>query len=177
MNNLNKMVAIRAGAVVAFVVLAFLLYQVPSTVNTTAVPTTVVEYDTFLPLVRAEGTAVSFYDCDFQPSSEEWFKSYFTPLEWLSVPTSTVSSFVCCGVDWTVTMILHLVDENDMPVIGQDVVVTWDGAPWLPAEDYCHGLMHGVVVTSDIDGQAKFVMGKGARYWPPSVGPHTICIP
>ena len=70
------------------------------------------------------------------------------------------------------TLIVTVLNEDDAPVPGVQVVFSWPDAPPLPGGGHHE---KGVVGTTNADGKVGFGMGPGAYYWPKTEqGPHQV---
>jgi hypothetical protein len=65
------------------------------------------------------------------------------------------------------------VQAGDKPLAAAKVMLYWPDAPDHPAAGW---LQQGVASTTDKDGIALHVLGEGAHYKPPHIGPHALWI-
>lgn len=62
---------------------------------------------------------------------------------------------------------------GDKPVANVRIMLYWPDAPKLPASGW---LAQGAIAMTNRHGQAIHVLGDGARYQPPTIGPHALWI-
>ncbi len=68
------------------------------------------------------------------------------------------------------------VERDEQPVQDVPVMFYWPDAPWLEPELQACGLERALVVHTNGDGEAHFIMGPDNYYWPPGGGPHIVWV-
>ena len=108
----------------------------------------------------------------------EWLVSVFGPYVTLVRGTDAAKVIELRQVEGDIALIAHVENIHGEPIVGQEVVFHWDGAPLLPPEKQACGEVRGDVILTKENGNAEFIMGGGAWYDPAvGVGPHQVWVP
>ena len=77
------------------------------------------------------------------------------------------------------TLLMRVENAYGEPIVGQEVVVHWDGASLLPPDKQACGEVRGDLIYTKENGNAEFPMYSGSMYYPDrgEAGPHVIWIP
>ena len=77
------------------------------------------------------------------------------------------------------TLLVRVENVYGEPIVGQEVVFHWDGAPLLPADKQACGEVRGDLIRTKDIGNAEFPMGVGSYYYPDrgEAGPHVVWVP
>jgi hypothetical protein len=77
------------------------------------------------------------------------------------------------------SLIVRVENLHGEPMVGQEVVFHWDGAPLLPLDKRACGEDRGDLILTKENGNAEFSMGVGSYYYPDrgEAGPHVVWIP
>ena len=106
----------------------------------------------------------------------EWLVSVFGPVT-LDRGTDAAKVIELREVEGDMALIVRVENIHGEPTVGQEVVFYWDGAPLLPSEKQACGLDRGLIIPTNVNGKAEFIMGNGAWYDPAvGVGPHQVWV-
>lgn len=111
-------------------------------------------------------------DANGQSRDSGWLYSVFGPVDIRSAPTGSAYRVVeLREVVGPATIVVTVLDANGQPVPNVPVVWSWPDAP-VDASLGWDG--KGVVGPTNANGDVGFGMGKGAYYFPPTKGPHSV---
>lgn len=121
---------------------------------------------------------LAIYDKYGTLQSWDWLVSVFGPVT-LVRGTGAAKVIVLREAGPLSSLIIRVEDRYGNPIVGQEVVVHWDGAPELPPEKRACGEIRGDVIFTKENGNAEFSMGTGSYYYPDrgEAGPHVVWIP
>lgn len=113
-------------------------------------------------------------DANGQSRDSGWLYAEFGPVEIRSAPAGSAYRILelrDSGPDAPATVVVTVKDKDGAPVRSVPVVWSWPDAP----RDLSLGWDgKGVVGTTNENGDVGFALGKGAYYFPPTKGPHSI---
>ena len=119
---------------------------------------------------------LAIYDKHGTLQDWEWLVSVFGPVT-LDRGTDAAKVIELREVEGDMALIVRVENIHGGPIVGQEVVFYWDGAPLLPPEKQACGLDQGLIIPTNVNGKAEFIMGKGAWYNPAvGVGPHQVWV-
>jgi len=135
----------------------------------------------FLPLVirPAEPTLpdLAIYDKYGTLQDWEWLVWVFGPVT-LDVGTDAAKVIELREAGPYSTLLARVENIHGDPIVGQEVVFFWDGAPTLPPDKQACGKDRGDVILTKENGNAEFPMGTGSMYFPDrgEAGPHVVWV-
>ena len=108
----------------------------------------------------------------------EWLVSVFGPVT-LDRGTGAAKVIELREAGPYATLLVRVENIHGEPIVGQEVVFHWDGAPLLPADKQACGEVRGDVIRTKENGNAEFPMGVGSYYYPDrgEAGPHVVWVP
>jgi hypothetical protein len=74
------------------------------------------------------------------------------------------------------TLVIRVEDPEGTPRQNVPVFFHWPDAPELDPGLYACGLTRGIVEQTNDRGEVGFGMGRGAYYFPPAGGPHSVWV-
>ena len=121
---------------------------------------------------------LAIYDMYGTLQSWDWLVSVFGPVT-LVRGTNSAKVIEIREAGPHSSLIIRVEDIYGNPLVGQEVVVHWDGAPELPLDKRACGEIRGDVIFTKDNGNAEFAMGTGSYYYPDrgEAGPHVVWIP
>lgn len=118
---------------------------------------------------------LTIYDLDHEEQDWPWLIETFGDVV-LDRGTGGASVARLWAVEGPVALVTWVMDKDDNPVAGAEVVYHWQGAPLLEPGQMACGLTRGLVLKTTDRGNADFPMGRGSYYFPPAGGPHTVWV-
>ena len=121
---------------------------------------------------------LAIYDRFGTLQSWEWLVSVFGPIT-LNRGTGAAKVIELREAGPHSALIIRVENAYGDPIVGQEVVVHWDGAPMLLDSKQACGEVRGDVILSKDNGNAEFPMGVGSYYYPDQgqTGPHVVWVP